>query len=48
MEWGMTNCFIDSFALRPKCMRALPRAPDCSIASCTRSRVVRYDDDVRK
>ena len=39
IERGMTNCFIDSFMLRPKFANALPKAPLLSSASCTESRV---------
>ena len=42
IERGMTNCFIDSFTLRPKFASALPKAPLLSSASCTESRVWRY------
>ena len=42
MVRGSTNCFIDSFMLRPKFASAVPRAPLLSSFSCTESRVWRY------
>ena len=43
----MTNCFIDSFTLRPKLASAVPNAPLFSSFSCSESRVWRYCVEAR-
>ena len=47
MVRGSTNCFMDSFMLRPKFASASPKGPLLSSLSWTESRVWRYCEEAR-